>query len=1382
MRIFSRFRMQQLAATALVIVAACLTVFGFAAPVHAQDVPPHLGELVAGVEMAGEHPSLVTVVSLADSGYLEHSDAEDWIPALRWRDATGLKQACGASLLNLTKGLQCSINTGIANLLFSLAAFIWWVILSVVHLATSLSPRTLPDLAGDEINGVFLGLTQSIAVSGLLAIAMLVTALRMFSSISKGRKASLWRRVTAAALPLVALTVMAGAVASERATSNGQAVATSSGAPAVSPANPGSAPGSPLWIASSGLDVVQQLTGGISGALTRPTFSGDTDGVSCGAYLAAMDDIRGYLSDSSDAGLQTTATLGELWQQSYLPHWATAQYGTAQLDDNRMWCHQMEEANGTPRFEQVLIGNVAGYPTVDLPAGATTGDGRTLAEVIAESDLADDTCAESAMFNPGQMEIPATIVDDPCAGYGISSGGLADSYFDAVLGTVTGGVMGGDGAHTRAWEFANRIAESRQNGFDDPDASYVASADIDRSSWVAQTDGRRDPYNSAQYSNDALKYFNALYPFQACVFEDGQWQLQASWFKVSQAAAEEYGGETFQRRHCNEWYYLGVAPGHGADGWGSGDDNVFDTAKVPAGNVVSATVAADAPSGIAEFSDGHDTPQDVRRILGATFGSDLTQSSVILWAFVALITALVLMVAIGSIAIGAVIANIGFAVLLALLPVTLILLVIGGRQENNPGRQLLRMTAAFAGTAIAMNLGLAFILFTSHIVNSFALSLAPGPIANVLVMISPLAAVFILKRIFERLGFGDVTSMRGAAAAVLAAGSAARHTGDVTVTDPVTGKKTKMSARKHALDRHMTEGFGKRKLLAPTKPGALSRMEQQTKDTVKAGKDALTERVGTSVDRLRHGRLSDGEYNNEEYRRLAVGRAGVLTAAESAGRLANRLGEESRFGRMAATAGEHITRFKENLIPSSEVQRTQRDNAMRLKGFYDEALAETGDPDLAASVAVGRIHQDMQESLAGERDVNGNVLTDADGKKIYGFAAITPSGRIRVDANEAGWNAETKEVAPGFEAVVDFAELPVLSSAVVNEQRRIEAADMGVSPHHVLVSAFGTPPTLNAPTDRAGRLDIDPRDFSREALERMGHEGTLFFSEEVHRAVNSLETDEAKAELIANVRMSAGLVDVQGQTVSAAERVGLSTTQFNVAIDELLEGNSRAMDDYRLEISAEGLNRAVAAARITDRRQGALSSRAEVDASVSQVLNDIAKELTKLDISAAHANLDNLREHQVQVANGDASPEMVAAVSQWEQEIAKVLEALQELSVQHRMLSGIQQDMRFDTVTADTGDEILRIQDQLRRFATEVDRQSDGLDALMSSLRGLRPDSDSDHRAELDHIMELLRAAEDQQRAAQAQLDDARGATRKAPHVRSFVEDARNWRPRRRIF
>lgn len=170
-------------------------------------------------------------------------------------------------------------------------------------------------------------------------------------------------------------------------------------------------------------------------------------------------------------------------------------------------------------------------------------------------------------------------------------------------------------------------------------------------------------------------------------------------------------------------------------------------------------------------------------------------------AMFAFITALLYGYALLGVALGAIIAGIGFALCVAILPVTLVLIAMnrGETHANNPGMKLLKLTGGMAASKLvlvaAISIMMTFIVLIQRIASG-------GIFGSVITAAAPLIALFIVKAVGNRMGFGNILSAGGAVglstAAVLRASGDSRGAAAATSAGAKAGadKKGDKNARK----------------------------------------------------------------------------------------------------------------------------------------------------------------------------------------------------------------------------------------------------------------------------------------------------------------------------------------------------------------------------------------------------------------------------------------------------------------------------------------------------------------------------------------------------------------------------------------------------------
>jgi hypothetical protein len=155
--------------------------------------------------------------------------------------------------------------------------------------------------------------------------------------------------------------------------------------------------------------------------------------------------------------------------------------------------------------------------------------------------------------------------------------------------------------------------------------------------------------------------------------------------------------------------------------------------------------------------------------VGGMLGHDT--SEIFLDGILTFLTSLVYLFALGGLAVGSVIAQIGLVLLLAILPVTLLLLAVpqkgGGRIQS--GVRLFKMTLGFFVAKLCLSLAVLVLLEMIQLLDNLTSSGGSGPMMAILTGIIPLACVFLLRKILKAAGMGNIMSLGGAVAMPMAA-------------------------------------------------------------------------------------------------------------------------------------------------------------------------------------------------------------------------------------------------------------------------------------------------------------------------------------------------------------------------------------------------------------------------------------------------------------------------------------------------------------------------------------------------------------------------------------------------------------------------------------
>lgn len=129
----------------------------------------------------------------------------------------------------------------------------------------------------------------------------------------------------------------------------------------------------------------------------------------------------------------------------------------------------------------------------------------------------------------------------------------------------------------------------------------------------------------------------------------------------------------------------------------------------------------------------------------------------------ALITAIVYLYALGAIALGSIVSQVGLVVMLMLLPATLVALAVpSSRSGANPmGRKMLRLTGGFFAAKLTMTLVMVLLL---QVMITFEgiLGSDGGGLDGFMSSLIPIAALLLVRKLLSAAGMGDITKVSGA--------------------------------------------------------------------------------------------------------------------------------------------------------------------------------------------------------------------------------------------------------------------------------------------------------------------------------------------------------------------------------------------------------------------------------------------------------------------------------------------------------------------------------------------------------------------------------------------------------------------------------------------
>jgi hypothetical protein len=435
--------------------------------------------------------------------------------------------------------------------------------------------------------------------------------------------------------------------------------------------------------------------------------------------------------------------------------------------------------------------------------------------------------------------------------------------------------------------------------------------------------------------------------WQACAQSpSGTWSARAGWQGFAGS------GDPSVSSQCSDWFTSASGPPT-SFGTGHGDD-------------LANTLNGNNPGGSMTQVQAQEL-----NMVQAMKGQNGAQA--LMDGVLALLTSLVYLWALGALAVGTILAQIGLVLLLAALPITLVLLAIptkeGGRIRT--GTKLLRMTMGFIVSKLTLTLVLLVLLQSILLVDNLVNAGGSGFMSSIITAAVPLICLFLMKKILSAVGLGNITSLPGALSMPLAA--AALASGDQSLRSAMT-RGIANTHKKLGLDKAQkafksapksTAKWGAKRLAA-TNRGAqlLGRRDPKTGKLTELG---MLQRVSSL--------------------------AGALDMAKS-----------SKIGGVAKLAeGLSGSRYMHGMIERSSARAKMNPEtnyevaALHMQERRELAAATSGKFGADRTLAIREFYQDRGERYllgAGDgvlRDDNGEILSAHSGKPImiYDFSRAT---------------------------------------------------------------------------------------------------------------------------------------------------------------------------------------------------------------------------------------------------------------------------------------------------------------------------------------------------------------------------------------------------------
>lgn len=589
-------------------------------------------------------------------------DSLELLPAYRWRNVD-LQSELAVTDLSQVAG------NGFANFFFSLANIIWMVLLKFLHWAVTVDPVSY--FTG-SINSMFVGISNTLWSTGLVAIALAATAFVVVKQAFKGHISKTVSTVAMCIIPLAGLQVLT--------------TYASQGTPD-QPARM-----SPAWLAQTGSDQATTIGSGAVVAIAnnvpalreRINDTTFTDGgeTTCSDYTAALTanfvtarqikkDPAAIKLKDKDAMTAETGSLvivSRLWEESFLSSWQMAQFGHTKASKYSS-CRVLEMINNKSTADQYAI-----------VGGTTSG---------AKGEV-KDTQPKSGPFAQWGSRAFTTTFGAPRS---------SKEIMPYVFAWAACSKNGGNATQQLAPGWANLNGEERVN-HDRPDNGSCVT-------WA------KDPATDL----NGLKQEENAGPFLFSPKGDGK-----------------QGGTL---RPDNPGDLVGMTDPNGEEGKKAGD-----------------------PAALAEVQSaytaywGHNGGQRLMASLVALAGAAVYGYTLI------------------GLAVGSIIAQFAFAIMMGLLPISLFAAAFS---RNNPGGnvglRMLKLTFGLGLAKIVLLAAITVMMVTTVLIASFGSSDSMG--GSLLALAAPLVAFFMVKMGASKLGFGNIMSMGGAAGLSTAGAAAA---------------------------------------------------------------------------------------------------------------------------------------------------------------------------------------------------------------------------------------------------------------------------------------------------------------------------------------------------------------------------------------------------------------------------------------------------------------------------------------------------------------------------------------------------------------------------------------------------------------------------------
>lgn len=487
------------------------------------------------------------------------------------------------------------------------------------------------------------------------------------------------------------------------------------------------------------------------------------------------------------------------------------------------------------------------------------------------------------------------------------------------------------------------------------------------------------------------------------------------------AANTPKGGDSWFTTVTNDVGLGGSSSAGALDGYGMFNGFNYGTADGLGSDVTSAQASPGAAS--------QSQITNVATTVSAFWGHNDTQR--LIDGLMALITAAVYLYALGALALGSVMAQLGLVLLLCLLPVTLVLLAIPTKnaESSTAGSKMLKMTFGFFVSKLTLTLVLLLLIQAIGIFQNLLKDWATGGYSSIFHAAVPLVCLFLVRKLLAVVGVGNITSLSGAVGMPLAAGMIA--TGD------------------QKLARNVSSSFSR-----GAERAGLNKADAAFKRDSKRGSKFLagwaagktSQRLGLPLMRNQLLGRKDADGNLKEFGLVhrVSSLAGLLNYAQSErlGAFGSAVSGFLNTNRVGSKIRDHAE-YRDRIRPTGSIdviEAQMRERWMLLSQTFNKGGQSRRE---AYSQFYSERVSSMLDYQEGLRNRRGELVVDRNGNTVYGYSVASgkahdPGGSIANVLRE-----DKKTDARVYQATMELLnETRALRRATENQGDRIVEATL----------------------------------------------------------------------------------------------------------------------------------------------------------------------------------------------------------------------------------------------------------------------------------------------------------------------------------------------------